>query len=951
MQTSASSLDEVLVVGYGTVRKTAFTGSASVVDNEALEKRPVSNAMQALEGVAPGVTINSPNGQPGSTPSIRIRGFGSMNASNAPLIILNGAEYLGSMQNINPADIESLTVLKDGASAAIYGNRAANGVIMISTKKGKQGKPVLTISYSQSLSTRGIPEYDRLEPKEYYELMWEGLRNFYMDDEGLSVEEASRWASGLEAGKDGIIDELKYNIYDVPNNELVGVDGELNPNAKLNPLMAEDTDWFDQISRVGIRNTVNMTYSGANDFTDYYVSLGYTDDDGYILNTSFKRLTVNSNINSQVTPWFKTGAKLSAASVKTSGISDGSSSSFINPIRGSRYMGPIYTVHQHDLTTGEYILDGDGNRMYSLGDDRGAGADIGRNFIAENLWDKILNNNQRIRANVYGEIRFLKDFKFTANASLEYRNNYNSTSDNPIIGDGAPGGRLAKNFIKVFNATYNQLLNYDKEVGKHKIGILLGHETLIRDIDDFEGEKRGQISPGNTELINYTTITELSSEFDKYRGESYFGRINYSYDYKYSASFSYRRDGSSRFSRKSRWDDFFAVGASWYLSSEDFMKELTFIDKLKIKASYGELGVDAGIGWYAWQALYDLGNNNATEGGVTRATLGNEDLTWETSVSFDFGIEFELFERLRGSIEYYRKGSSNLLFDVPLPLSSGLKEYTANIGEMDNSGLEIFLSGDIIKASDLRWNMAINFTTLKNEIKKLPQEEIITGTKKYTVGVSRYEYWLRQWYGVNPDNGEGLWIADDTESSEVIVIDGISLTNNFNNAKYAYSGSAIPDAYGSVLNTWEYKGFSFSVLMTYALGGKIYDGAYRTLMNLNSPGDALHLDMLNRWQAPGDITEVPRLVMGAGSTYNVTDSRWLTDGSFLKLSNITLAYNLPKGMLNKLSISEAKIYISGENLKTWNHRKGMDNTQNYSGTISQKYQPSQIISFGINVTL
>jgi TonB-linked SusC/RagA family outer membrane protein len=809
--------------------------------------------------------------------------------------------------------------------------------------------------------------------------MWEAYRNqlYYVTSNKPTLEEASRRASGLVTGVSGIKTMLGYNIFGIPDNEIVGVDGKINPNAKIIPGIEEDLDWYSPIKRTGKRTDVTISNSGGNEKTSYHSSLGYTDEEGYVLNSGFKRFTGRINITSAPKKWLNTGFTLSGTMSETDEASTGSSTGYVNPFFFARNMGPLYPVYTHDLKTGDYILDNYGEKIYDLGNmsqyglpSRPAGASVGRHVVAETLLNVRNVERNALDGKTFIEIPFLKDFKFTTNLSINLANYRNNRFDNKIVGDGSPAGRASKESNLTTTLNFNQLLTYTKAFGNHNIDALVAHESYDYKYQYFYGFRQGIIADGNIELINFTTTNSLESSVDRYRSEGYFTRVNYDYDSKYLLSASYRRDGSSRFAKDVRWGNFWSVGSGWRIDREAFMQGIKGVDMLKLRASYGEVGVDAGIGYYAWQALYSLGNNNALEPGILQSTLLSDKLTWEKNANFDIALEFGVFERFRGTIEFFNRQSSNLLFDVPKPLSSGILSRDENVGSMFNRGLEVELGIDVVKSKDFNWKIDLNATSFKNQITKMPdgQPEIISGTKKLKVGQSLYDYWLREWNGVDPVDGVALYRADPTiyksdlesvktnPTSTVMTNYRISgtdtLTFNSNKAKYIYSGSAIPKIYGSITNTFNYKQIELSFMLTYQYGGKVYDATYASLMDNGNYGNAIHTDMLKRWQKEGDKTDVPRMdgnstnrsYFGAGST------RWLTDASYINIRSVNLSYNLPKNWMKKIDLSAARFFVSGENLMLFAARKGMAPQQSFTGVTSNDYIPSRILTLGVNVT-
>ena len=955
-----NKLTDVVVVAYGTTKKTNFTGSAATVTAKEFQDRPLTSVANALIGAAPGIATTTPNGQPGSSPAIRIRGFGSISASNDPLYVVDGVPYTSSIANINMDDVESLSVLKDAATTSLYGSRAANGVVMITTKKGKSGRNNVTFKYNSSVNSRAIPNYDRVDAAGYYPLMWEAYRNSlaYRASSPLSLAAASNQASGLVTGQQGIVDLLGYNAFDVANNRLMNPDGTLNPSAQM-IYKQKDLDWFDPLTRNATRNEYSLNFSGGLDKTDYFVSFNYLKENGYIKRSDFERFSVRTNVNSQVKSWLKTGMNM--AFTRSGGLfaSTDGSNSIVNPFFFASRMGPIFPVYMYDRSKlGSYLLDGNGQKQYDYGNSTGftrpSGAYGGRHTIAENeLSDERFTRNV-FNGRSYAEFKLYEGLKFTTNFAADVQNRMDLTYQNKIIGDGAPAGRSSKQNQLLTNYTLNQLLSYNTKIKDNNFDVLLGHENYSNNEDLLYGTRQGQVVDGNFELINFTTTTDLGSYVDNHRIESYFGNLKYDFNNKYFLTLGGRTDGNSRFGSDVRWGKFWSTSAAWLVSKEKFMEKVKFVNFLKLRSSYGTTGNDAGISYYASQTLYSIGRNNGLNPGILQATsLGNDSLTWEANGQFDIGVDFTLFNnRLSGSFEYFKRETNNLLFSVPLPMSSGFSSVSKNIGGMFNKGFELQLDLEVIKTTDFTWKVGVNATTFKNQITKMPQKEIISGTKKLMVGKSINDYWLRQWYGVDPLDGSALYRADPalvTASTLRITANRDSVTTDPNRAKYDYSGSAIPDVYGSINSSVRYKEFTLSVLANWQIGGLTYDDTYAAYMHAGTYGAALHTDMLKRWRNPGDITNVPRMDNAQTSFFGATSDRFLTDASFLNIQNVTLSYD--HQFASKKPFNSARIYISGENLRMFTKRSGMNPAQAFSGVTSIAYIPASVFNFGVNFNL
>ncbi len=947
LEVDSQALDEVLVVAYGTVKKSAFTGSAGQIDASEIAERPITNVTQALQGQIAGVNTTTSSGQPGAGPSISIRGIGSFSASNDPLIILDGVQFDGALSSINSNDVENITVLKDAASTSLYGSRAANGVVMITTKTGRKDKEIFSLNVSQGFTSRGVDEYDRVGPAQYYELMWEARRNALAISGDIPFNEANQTATNEVFGN------LRTNPFNVPNDQIVLPNGRINPDAEL--LYPDDLDWQEPLTRSGSRTNTDFSYQGGSERTDYFVSLSHLDETGYVINSDFERLTGRINVNSTFKEWFKTGLNLSGATSKGNNAQAATtqSNSLVNPFFTTRNIAPIYPVYVHDPVTGAFVLDENGNRIFNEGVDR-VGSTSGRHVIQEALLNRDEDKISSVSARTYAEFYFLNDFTFTVNAALDKRFSYNSFFQNPIIGDAAPVGRGARTSNSRTTMNINQLLNYDRVFGKHSVNVLLGHESYETEIENLTGTRQEQIVDGNTELINFTTTTNLSSYLRRQTREGYFSRINYDYDGKYFISGSYRRDASSRFSEEARWGDFFSVGTAWRVDRELFMEEVDWVNALKLRASYGEVGNDELGGFYASQSLFGLGFNNQSEGGILVSDPGNRNLKWETNIQKDIALEFGLFNnRLSGTVEYYERESKDLLFDVPLPISSGLDDFPNNVGDWVNKGLEVELKASIVRTPDFLWDLSINAATLSNEITSLPQEEIINGSKKLVVGGDIFAYWLRDFYGVDPADGSALYIVDPEligDGADVRTVNGVEVTTNQNKALFDFVGTANPDVFGGFSNSFSYKGISLGFTFTYQLGGQTYDSNYASIEHSGRYGTALTTDMLNRWQNPGDITNVPRMDANRINQFGAASSRYLVSSDNIALRQASVGYTFSQDITETLGLDKFRLYVSGENLFVITERTGMDVGQNFNGTTQNRFVPSRVISVGANLT-
>lgn len=976
------SLDEVVVVAYGSVKKADFVGSASQIGAKQLQNRPITNALNALVGAAPGVQTTTASGAPGSSPGIVIRGFGSLALSNGPLYIVDGVVYDGGFSNINPDDIENITVLKDASSTALYGSRGANGVVMITTKKGRKGKQNIQFKVQIGRSTPAIPQYETVNASQYYPLAWESYRNglaynTLVQGRPIPMDSANmiasgtlpRYTSGANIGRqifrNGNFQDIyqvlgNYNPFNVGNTEIVGLDGRLNPNASL--LYGDDLNWLDQATRTGTRNEYGIQYTAGNDKSDISSSFNYLKEGGWGLRSSMERFSGRVNASVKPTTWFKTGINLAG---NRSNFNYSATGGIVNPFYFARYIAPIYPVHQRVAGTGALVLDAEGNPQFDYGNEGGYARpyNSGRHSIAEHLWN--LDNDVRdvLSTRGYAEVTFTPWLKATTNISMDVTNTTGESYENPTVGDGYPSGRYSMSWTKTTSYTFNQLLNFSKSFGRHSIDAIAGHENYNYKSTGTSGMRIGQSFEEIYMYSNFITINSLSSSFSEAKTEGFLTRLNYDYGGKYLLSGSLRRDGNSKFHPDVRWANFWSVGAAWRIDQEEFFR-VPAIDMLKLRASYGSVGNSEGLGNYPYQPGYSIGYDNASSTGVLLTALGSPLLTWETQKPLDFGIDFSLLKgRITGTVEYFIRNSSGLIFGVPQPYQnggtpSGNFTVNQNIGSMRNQGLEVQLAGNIIQTRDLNWTMTVNATTYKNKITKMPEltPSVLSGSFRREVGHSIYDFYTRNWYGVDPADGQGLYLGVNTYNATtdrlITKADGgtDTVTIDHNNARQTFTGhTSLPDVYGSILNNFTYKNFEVSIALTYQLGGTISDGVYGSLMSTATAGGTYHVDMFKRWQNPGDVTTVPRLDNQRTAQYGAGSTRFFTSASYMSINNVSVAYRLPQSLVSKIHAASARVFISGENLHFFTKRKGMNVNGNFSGSTGDNYDAARILNLGLSV--
>lgn len=957
LSSSAIALEDVMVVAYGTAKKESFTGSAQVVKADKLEKRTVANVTKALDGMAPGVQTTSGSGQPGAGAAIVIRGFGSMSASTSPLYVVDGIPYDGAINAINPNDIESLTVIKDASAGALYGARGANGVVMITTKRGQESKVSVAFKGNWGVSSRAIPRYETLDAYEWTEDVYYMFRNRLIQN-GTPINQAGPLAlQEMVSGGEKIFGaNQQYNPFARSANELIDfTTGKIHPGTSL----LWNEDWLDHATaKMPLRQEYQMNVSGGTANTNYMFSLGYLNEEGLVKSTSFERFSGRANVDSKVTEWFRTGLNVNFAgntsNSTTLGTAASSSSAYSNVFYSAMLMAPIYPLYQKDQN-GNTVIDENGKAVYDWGEDRPAGASAGWNPLANLEEDKYLGLTDNLSGRTFIDLGGLKEgplkgLKLVSNFGFDYVMSKSKTYWNPYFGNGkSTNGFLGVADGRTFSYTFNQILYYDRTFGSHHIDFMAGHEFYKYNYQYLYGEKTGFPFGGLYELDAATTVSNASSYSNNYAIESYFTRLNYDFRDKYYFSASYRKDGTSRFKREVRFGDFWSVGASWRLSQENFMQGIDWLNNLTLKASYGVQGNDNIGSLYAWQAFYSLAYPNQSFPGAIVTSLENADLKWEKNNNFNVGLEGRIFDRLSISAEYYNRITDDMLMDFPMAVSLGFSGYSKNIGKMINSGFELSLLIDVIKKSGFNWNMTIMGSTVKNKVLNLADKpEIISGSYIIKEGEALNSFYLAESAGIDPATGNKLyWVWDETNG----VRGEKYISSSYQKALQSrdVAGNRIPFVYGSFANDLRYKGFDLSILTTYSIGGKMLDGVYNSLLYSTYVGQAAHKDRLTKaWKKPGDLAELPRIDPN-GSARITRTSDELIDASYFAIRNITLGYTLPSRLARSLKLQSLRLAVTADNLHVFTALKGMDPQYNFTGGTGFSYTPVKTLSLGLDI--
>ena len=940
LREKTTDLDEVVIaVPYGTAKKSSFTGSAGVVDKKIISNSQVSNVSQALQGTVAGLQSFSSTGQPGEDATIIIRGVGSVNASTTPLYVVDGVPYDGALSSISNQDIASITVLKDAAAASLYGSRAANGVVMITTKQGsKASAPSIEISAKFGFSDRAVSDYKQVNTEEYFMLEWEAIRNQRLtlgDDAATAANYASQ----------NLIDNyIGINPYGTAYPQPIGTDGKLVSGAKL----LWDDSWEDALSQDAHYTDLSARVSGGSENSKYYFSLGYLDNQGAYICSGFKRYTLRTNITSDLTKWLQVGVNVGLThSIQDYPKSD--DSSLGNVVLAARNIPSFYPVYERNPENGKYVRDDDCNPIYDYGDYR-KGSYAGYNLAQSMLYDK--NEIKRDAASLRGYLQVtpIEGLSYKMSLNIDYNSRFTHYYTNPTYGKQPTVGSVSKGNNRTTGMTFNNVVNWEhtfKDV--HNVRLMAGQEYYEYNTSGFSGSRSNVFTDGYFEPDVASTLTGFSGDSDEYKLLSYFGSAEYNYAEKYFVSASVRSDGSSRFHPDNRWGTFWSFGASWKIAREKFMEPVTrtWLSDLTLRASYGAQGND-NVGYYAYQALYGIGSFLG-ETALTVSRLATPDLSWETNLNLNIGLDFALWNsRLFGTIEYFQRTSKDLLFAQDLVPSSGFSSIDANIGKVKNYGWEFTLGGTPIMTRDWTWRLSANATTYKNEIVDIPTDEMWNGTKKWVKGGSLYDFWMYEWAGVDPETGDAQWYYTDTDGSRKKTTNYGSLTSD----DKVKMGDALPKVSGGFQSDLTWKNLSLSMAFSYGIGGKIYNRDVTGLMGVSgAQGGTMSRELLNRWTPENRYTDVPRLEYEQTSYFTSASSRWLVDASYLRLKTVTLNYNLPKAWIRPAMLQEVGVFIQGENMLTFSKQQGLDPEQAMGGVTYWRYPAMKTISFGINVKL
>lgn len=944
MQQEMSKLDEIVVVAYGTARKSTFTGSATVVKSDKIEKISGSGFAEALQGMSAGVSVVNNEGTPGADSRIQIRGISSMHGSSEPLYVVDGMPYDGKLTSISPTDIESMTVLKDAAAASLYGSRAAKGVIMITTKKGKAGKPVINFKAAWGTSNLAVGSPTKANPYQQLTNTWEGMYNDQFYKYGRSDADARKWASDNVVSKIliGTTNSQGESTYVSPfkhiNEHYVLESGQINPNLQM-VWNESDYDWYGAVYSQKLRQDYSFDVAGASQDgkTNYFFSASYLDDKGFALTQYFKRYGFRANVSTKVTDWLEMGGNMAYASSRQN------TSGFVRALVFTTTMASPWLRNRDN--TDWVRSEKTGARMFSFGTYTNNFFGIHPLSASGDYWDNPndydFNNRtaSMISARYYAEVSLPYDIKFRTNLGLDDNSatDYNYGSAVHGADQQAPygvtvktnGGWASRGNDRINSMTWNNLLTYEKRIGDHSFNALLGHELYTFRQYNNDGYGEGIMQLGQFELASTTKNWSAGSFRNKYALLSFLGKIDYGFQDKYYLSASFRSDGSSRFARENRWGSFFSFGGSWRMSKEDFMQDIEWLDNLSLRSSYGTSGndklynPDGGEIYYAYQSTFES-NNMYGNPGLQPATLPTPNLIWEKNAQFNIAADFRVLNKIYGTIEYFNRKSKDLLYYKPLPLSAQVgsaEGYNTNLGDIQNTGFEITIGANAISTHDFTWNIDFNWSSLRNRITYLPGGAYTIddrgATYKLAEGHSRYEFFMPSSAGIDPQTGKALYWKHDASGNRVIIDDFSKITTD----DYEWQGSALPKGFGALTNSFQYKDFDASFMLYYSYGGKMFDYTYIERVTLRGGVGVIQDLVKDRWRQPGDNASLPRWSNDDYSSTRKSTNFWIFNNNYVRLRNLTLGYTLPKEITQKAKLSNVRVYLTGDNLLTFGSAK------------------------------
>jgi len=997
----AIQLEETIVVAYGVAKKSTYTGAAAVVRAEAIKDAPNVSFQNALTGKVAGLQVTTNSGQAGSTPTLRLRGIGSVYANNEPLYVIDGVPVISgsqgqlmdgnimysggnnAMSSINPNDIESITVLKDAAASALYGSRAANGVIIVQTKRGKQGKAKIDFRASYGFSNKfATDNFERATDEQNLEMFYETWYN------GAKFTGSNDVAANLS-----VVNQLNSEFNDhgywfyfptgtnttgtTPGSlygQLVVTDHPIARDRRTGESNGEATgpssgrlgkyfDWEKALLRTATYQTYDVAVSGASETNSYYTSLSYTEDAGKYLKNDYNRVAGRLNLTQKLGKFAEISSAVNVSKSKQTGFNDSRNNSTNIFMQLRNLLWGFYwpTRYEDDSPyTARYSNYAQNNLYY------------------KDTWDAYTNTLrlsaiETLTVNLLKELKFKTTLSFDNSQTLEHV--YYSPEHFSYVGDVGAVHDYSTNAVKIVSSS---ILDYNKTfAGKHNVSLLAGFEAEQNRTDYMRAS--GKNFPNSLQVVHVTGVRDATAYYWQHNMMSILSRAEYNYDSKYYLSGSYRRDGSSRFGSNTRWGDFWSVAGSWRITNEGFMKGIDYLSNLRLRASYGVNGTLPEDD-YGHLALIGFSTRYMGNSGGYIINAPNKDLSWEESHTYNFALEFGLFQnRLTGTVEYFNRDSKTLILDVPISMVIGIPgSYSlGNIGEINNHGWEIELAGDVIKTRDFAWNMGITASAIKNKTTKLYKDQDILWWRGpdsdiktiYRVGYSTLSVYGREWAGVKADDKgfiRNVWYlnndTDDDPYREMVkdeegnlvplLINGRPATFDYSKAKEGIIGKIDPDLYGGINSNFHYKDFALDLGFIYKLGGKLYDR--RATIDVNEDGyynaRLRSRDQYVNRSTDGNPGKYPQLILDTPDVLSTHSTRHLHDATFLRLKNLTFSYNLPKNLIQKVQMANARLYFNAANLWTWAAYKEADPEVGADGYRSWAMPLNKTFTFGVEIS-
>ena len=917
-------LDEVVVTGYGNFTKSSFTGSANTLKGDLMKNIPVVSVEQKLQGFTTGVNISSNSGQPGANQNIRIRGMGSFNASQEPLFVIDGvpvssgslssggadAAYMNNsktniMSTLNPSDIENITIIKDAAAASLYGSRAANGVILITTKKGMKGRANVSVNLSGGFSNEAVKFRPTLSGEQRYEMLYEGLVN-----------------AATDMGNENPLGYADSKIGDYAYLPDVGY-----------------TDWRRELLRTASQQNYEASVSGGNDRSTFYASIGYNNQEGLALNSSLNRYSARVNLTQKIGERVEVGSNMMFSQINQE----------MNEERGSS-INP-YLIIGGLMNPSMVVRDKEGNYT-------GAYPGTTLNPLRDMLTDYNRTRMTRMFSTGYVSVEPLPGLKLKETLSYDYTIQKDSRYLNPLSSSGvktSSNAQTSKGFIEYGRLNSSLSLNFVKTLwSNHHLDVLAAYEVESYNQDKAMGEKSKLPSPHLTEPDNAAVLNSFVSSPQAYRMISYVSRLNYDYDSRYYIAGSFRRDGSSRLAPQNRWGNFWSVSGMWHVTNEKFAQPLRkVLSSLKLRASYGVNGNQPGA-YYGYMGLYSFNQNYMGNSGSINTSMPNPMLGWEKNYSLNVGADLTFMDRIFLTVEYYNRDTKDLLYNRPISSTTGFTNYLGNVGQLNNKGVEVELRTINFATDNFNWTTVLNLSHNKNKIISLngELEQSVEGNWKiHKVGLPYHSFYVKEFAGVDPQTGKAMYYKNKPmEGSNEL---DRSLTDDANKAASVPFKSADPKISGGFTNLLNYKGIDLNFTLTYSLGGYSFDKMGTLIEN---GGESIYANrrnmpayMLDRWQKPGDVTDIPRFSYNDKSSA-VNSSRYIHSTDHLRLKNLTVGYTLPQAWTQKVMIKNARIYFSGSNLLTWAKWNQYDPETPVHGEVWCEAPAMRTFSFGAQLS-